>query len=197
MRSSCASARCRHCASARRDCHEWPLHPAWGRAIRGQAFTPVTDAMLLNPDPGRLAQLAPDARRLGLQPAQANHDSRTSIKSSSRGRGRWRRASASRRRSCRTARCSCRARAAAPRRSTPRTATCSGNIAPGRPTTARRAPRRCETSRSTPTRSTSPRPTRGSSRLNARTGAVGVGPSGRRPEARLHLFRADRSSVKG
>ena len=44
------------------------------RADQGRTITSVTDAMLLNPDSRRLAELAPDARRLGIQPAQADHD---------------------------------------------------------------------------------------------------------------------------
>ena len=38
-----------------------------------QTFTPVTDAVLQDPDPAVLADVAPDARQLGLQPAGPDH----------------------------------------------------------------------------------------------------------------------------
>ena len=162
---SCATVRC---------CHgDAPLGRHAGRPT-GQVkdFKPVTDAMLLNPDPADWPNWRRTLDGWGYSPLkQINTQNVHQLQLA------WswglsagpEPADAARRR---TARCTCRARAAACRRSTPRTATCSGSTRARRGRRRAREPRRCATWPSMATRSTSPRPTRASIALNARTGAV-------------------------
>ena len=138
-------------AAAAADSHRAPPCRRLRRApTRCDKITPVTDAMLDAPRRRRLADLAPDLRRVRLQPAEEDQQDAMSATCASPGAGRCPRARTIRRRSSTTACCSSTATATRCRRSTPRPATCSGSTRAG----CRRASRRATSaaSRSTASR---------------------------------------------
>ena len=79
-------------------------------------LSPVTDAMLANPDPGRLADVAAHAEQLGLQPARSDQPRNVAQLQLVWTRAARRRATRKARRSCTTASCTSRIRPTSRRR---------------------------------------------------------------------------------
>ena len=85
LRSVCAGLRRRSRAPRSLNPRAMP-----SKLLRAVAAAPVTDAMLRDPDPARLAHVQPHLRRAALQPARARSIATTSARSRSRGRSRCR-----------------------------------------------------------------------------------------------------------